>query len=240
MARVILVFNKKVIKEYPFSKDSMTIGRDEANEIVIDNLAVSGHHARIDKTGGIYILTDLQSTNGTFANDKKITSYKLQHKDKITIGKHLLFFAMSKQEQAKAKEGELDKTMILDTAQQKELLEKQAEKKAMDVSAQQGKIGVISFIDRSDEGEIQLTKKLTKIGKAETSEIRLSGLFMPPTAATISRRPNGYAITSTTGKTKVKVNNKAIKESYYLKDFDTIEIGSYKFQFYSHDIEDEK
>jgi pSer/pThr/pTyr-binding forkhead associated (FHA) protein len=88
MARVILVFNKKVIKEYPFSRDSMTIGRDEANEIVIDNLAVSGHHARIDKTGGIYILTDLQSTNGTFANDKKITSYKLQHKDKITIGKH--------------------------------------------------------------------------------------------------------------------------------------------------------
>ncbi|MBW1857618.1 MAG: FHA domain-containing protein, partial [Deltaproteobacteria bacterium] len=84
MARVIVAFNKKVIKEYPFSKDSMTIGRDEANEIVIDNLAVSGYHARIDKTGGIYILTDLQSTNGTFANDKKITSCKLHHKDKIT------------------------------------------------------------------------------------------------------------------------------------------------------------
>ncbi|MBW2001598.1 MAG: FHA domain-containing protein [Deltaproteobacteria bacterium] len=240
MARVIVVFNKKVIKEYPFSKDSMTIGRDEANEIVIDNLAVSGYHARIDKTGDMYILTDLQSTNGTFANDKKITSCKLHHKDKITIGKHLLFFAISKQEQAKAKEEELDQTMILDTAQQKELLEKQAEKKAKNVSAQQGEIGVVSFLDGSGEGEIQLTKKLTKIGKAETSEIRLGGLFMPPTAATISLRPNGYAITPTTGKTKIKVNNKLTKESYYLKDFDTIEIGSYKFQFYSHDIKDEK
>jgi pSer/pThr/pTyr-binding forkhead associated (FHA) protein len=240
MARVILVFNKKVIKEYPFSKDSMTIGRDEANEIVIDNLAVSGHHARIDKTGDSYILTDLQSTNGTFVNDKKITSYKLRHKDKMTIGKHLLFFAMSKQEQAKDKDKELDKTMILDTAQQKELLEKQAEKKGIDVSAQKGQIGVVSFIDGSGEGEIQLTKKLTKIGKAETSEIRLGGLFMPSTAATISRRPNGYAITATTGKTKVKVNNKVIKESYYLKDFDTIEIGSFKFQFYSHEKENEK
>ena len=240
MVRVIVVFNKKVIKEYPFSKDSMTIGRDEANEIVIDNLAVSGYHTRIDKTGDMYILTDLQSTNGTFANDKKITSCKLHHKDKITIGKHLLFFAMIKQEQAKAKDEELDKTMILDTAQQKELLGKQAEKKAKNVSAQPGKIGVVSFLDGSGEGEIQLTKKLTKIGKAETSEIRLGGLFMPPTAATISRRPNGYAITPTTGKTKIKVNNKVIKESYYLKDFDTIVIGSYKFQFYSHDIEDEK
>ena len=240
MARVIVVFNKKVMKEYPFSKDSMTIGRDEANEIVIDNLAVSGYHARIDKAGDIYILTDLQSTNGTFVNDKKTTSHKLQHKDKITIGKHLLFFGMSKEEQAKAKAGEFENTIILDTAQQKELFEKQAEKKAMDVSAQQGKIGVVSFIDGSSEGEIKLTKKLTKIGKAETSEIRLGGLFMPPTAATISHRPNGYAITSTTQKTKVKVNNEVIKESHYLKDFDTIEIGSYKFQFYNHDTEDKK
>jgi len=240
MARVILVFNKKVIKEYPFAKDSMTIGRDEVNDIVIDNLAVSGHHARIDKTGDTYILTDLQSTNGTFVNDKKITSHKLLHKDKVIIGKHLLFFAMSKQEQAKAKDGELDKTMILDTARQKELLEKQAEKKAMAVSAQKGKLGIITFIDGSGEGEIQLTKKLTKIGKAETSEIRLGGLFMPPTAATISRRPNGYAISSTGGRTKVKVNDQVIKESHYLKDFDTIEIGSYKFQFYSQDSKDEK
>jgi len=240
MARVILVFNKKVVKEYPFPEDSMTIGRNKANDIVIDNLVVSSHHARVDRTGNDYILTDLQSTNGTFANNKRITSHKLQHKDKITIGKHLLFFAMSKQERAKAKEGKLNNTIMFDTDEKKELLEKQAVKKATDVSDQKGKIGVISFIDRSGEGEIQLSKKLTKIGKAETSEIRIGGLFMPPTAATISRKPQGYAITAATGKTKVKVNNEVIKETYYLKDFDTIKIGSYKFQFYSHDTGDEK
>ena len=239
MARVILVFNKKVIKEYPFDKDNMTIGRNEGNDIVIDNLAVSGLHARIDKTENTYILTDLQSTNGTFVNDKRITSHRLQHKDKIIIGKHLLFFALSKEEQGEAKETELDKTMILDTARQKDLLAKQAEKKGMEVPIKKEKIGVISFIDGSDQGEIQLTKKLTKIGKAETSEIRLGGLLMPPTAATISRRPNGYAITTTGGKT-VKVNNQAIQESHFLKDFDTIEIGSYKFQFYTQESEVEK
>ena len=38
MARVILVFNKKVIKEYPFSKESLTIGRDEGNDIAIDSV----------------------------------------------------------------------------------------------------------------------------------------------------------------------------------------------------------
>jgi len=239
MARVILVFNKKVIKEYPFDKDNMTVGRNEGNDIVIDNLAVSGLHARIDKTENTYILTDLQSTNGTFVNDKRITSHRLQHKDKIIVGKHLLFFALSKEEQGEVKEAELDKTMILDTARQKDLLAKQAEKKGMEVPIKKEKIGVISFIDGSDQGEIQLTKKLTKIGKAETSEIRLGGLLMPPTAATISRRPNGYAITTTGGKT-VKVNNQAIQESHFLKDFDTIEIGSYKFQFYTQESEDEK
>jgi len=238
MARVILVFNKKVIKEYPFTKNSLTVGRDEGNDIVIDNLAVSGLHARIDKTGDTFIVTDLQSTNGTFVNDRKITAHKLQHKDKIIIGKHLLFFALSKQEQEKSKTADLDKTMILDTSKQRELLEKQPGKKEAEKASERGKVGVISFIDGSDQGEIRLDKKLTKIGKAETSEVRLGGIFMPPTAATISRRPNGYAITSTTGKTKVKVNNQVIKDSQLLKDFDTIEIGSYKFQFYSQDIEE--
>ena len=234
MARVILVFNKKVIKEYPFTEESMAIGRDEANDIVIDNLAVSSLHARIDKAGETYIVTDLQSTNGTFVNNKQITSHKLQHKDKIVIGKHLLFFALSKEEQAKVKKGDLDKTMILDTSKQKELLAKDADKEA-----KKEKIGVINFIDGSREGEIQLVKKLTKIGKADTSEIRLGGLFMPATVATISRRPNGYAITPT-GEIKVKVNDQVIKESYFLKDFDTIEVKSYKFQFYTQGSEDEK
>ncbi|TET51521.1 MAG: FHA domain-containing protein [Desulfobacteraceae bacterium] len=239
MARVILVFNKQVVKDYPFTKENMTIGRADENDIVIDNLAVSGYHARIDKAGDTYILTDLQSTNGTFVNDKKIVSYRLRHKDKVSIGKHLLFFALSKSEQSKASEGELDETMVLDTARQKELLAKQAEKKGIDVTGAKQKLGVVSFIDGSDQGEIHLSKKLTKIGKAETAEIRLGGLFMATTAATISRRPNGYAITATGG-TKVKVNNQVIGESQILNDFDTIEIGSYKFQFYTQGSGDEK
>jgi len=134
MARIIVVFNKKVIKEYPFTKGSLTIGRNDSNDIMIDNLAVSGLHARIDKSGDIYILTDLQSTNGTFVNDKIISSHKLQHKDKITVGKHLLFFAMSQEEQAKIKVADLDRTMILDTAQHKELLEKQAKEKGVEAT----------------------------------------------------------------------------------------------------------
>ena len=238
MAKLILTFNKRVIQEYPFTKDSITMGRQEENTIVIANLAVSGYHAKIDKVGGEYILTDLQSTNGTFVNDEKVVSHKLSHGDNIVIGKHVILFVATERQtpegEPKDKKLPLDKTMLLDTAKQRELLAKQ--KVAPSTAKLPEKVGVISFVDDSGLGEIELSKKLTKIGKAETSEIKLSGLLMGATAATISRRPSGYAISFAGGMTKLKVNGAVIKESVPLNDFDTIEIGSYKFQFYQKEV----
>lgn len=238
MAKLLLTFNKQVIKEYPFAKDSITMGRQDDNTIVIDNLAVSGYHAKIDKLGGEYILTDLQSTNGTFVNDQKVVSHKLSHGDNIVIGKHVILFVATEKEklegEGKDKKLPLDKTMLLDTQKQRELLAKQ--KVAPSTAKIPEKVGVISFIDDSGLGEIELSKKLTKIGKAETSEIRLTGLLMGATAATISRRPSGYAISFAGGMTKLKVNGSVIKDSVPLNDFDTIELGSYKFQFYQKEV----
>jgi pSer/pThr/pTyr-binding forkhead associated (FHA) protein len=230
------MFNKQVLKEYPIMKESITIGRNKDNIINIDNLAVSGYHARIDRAGSDFILTDLQSTNGTFINDKKISSHKLSHGDNIIIGKHvLLFVATEKGKVEKSPEQlDMDKTMMLNTAKQKELLSKQDQPGPSAKPVE--KIGVISFIDGSGLGEIELTKKLTKIGKADTSEIKLGGMLMAPTSATISKRPNGYTISFTGGMTKLKVNNKVVKDNVQLNDFDTIELGAYKFQFFQKEI----
>ena len=237
MPRLILTFNKRVVREYPLLKESLTIGRDENNGIIVDNLAVSSYHAKIDKVGPDHILTDLQSTNGTFVNDKKIVTHKLSHGDNITIGKHvILFLATLEGEEAEELENKsgLQRTMMLDTARQKDLLAKQEAPLQRPVVPE--KIGVISFIDGSDLGEITLTKKLTKIGRANTSEIRLSGMLLGSTAATISRRPSGYTITFAGGMSKLKVNGEVVKESVLLKDFDTIALGSYKFQFYQKEV----
>jgi pSer/pThr/pTyr-binding forkhead associated (FHA) protein len=231
MARLILMFNKQVVKEYPLDKEGVTIGRNEDNTIMVDNLAVSGYHARIDLAGKDHILTDLQSTNGTFVNDKKVVSHKLSHGDNVIVGKHVILFvgtgreAEAKTDQQKV---DMDKTMMLDTAKQKELLAKQ--QGALQAAKAAEKIGVVSFIEGTDLGEIELRKKLTKIGKAETSEIRLPGLFMPATAATISRRPSGYVLT--TMGAKIKVNGQVIADNIALNEFDTIEIGKTKFQFF--------
>ncbi len=155
MARLILMFNKQVVKEYPLDKEGVTIGRNEDNTIVVDNLAVSGYHARIDLAGKDHILTDLQSTNGTFVNDKKVVSHKLSHGDNVIVGKHVILFvgtgreAEAKTDQQKV---DMDKTMMLDTAKQKELLAKQ--QGALQAAKAAEKIGVVSFIEGSDLGQV--------------------------------------------------------------------------------------
>ncbi|MFC1883709.1 FHA domain-containing protein [Thermodesulfobacteriota bacterium] len=238
MARLILTFNKQVINQCPFGKKGgITIGRKPANDIQIDNLAVSGHHARIDKAGSDYILTDLQSTNGTFVNDKKIVSHNLKHGDVIHIGKHSLVFVASDdqvlEETTLERSEEIEKTMILDTVRQREMLSHQDTPPLG--SKMPGIMGVLSFIDNSDLGEIELEKKLTRIGKGDNCEVKLGGVMIGTTAATISKRPSGYTITFMGGMAKLKINGHIIKESYPLRDFDTIELGSYKFQFYQRE-----
>ena len=98
------------------------------------------------------------------------------------------------------------------------------------------KIGMLSFIDGSHWGETELTKKLTKLGRADTSDIRLLGLFMGATAASISLRPSGYSITFGGGLRRLRVNGRIVKESVPLNEFDTIKVGSYKFQFYEKEV----
>lgn len=226
MAKLILMFKDQVLKEFPFMKESITIGRKPDNDIQIDNLAVSGRHAKIDKTGSGFTLTDLQSTNGTFVNDKKIASQKLNDGDRVIVGKHTLLYVDAETDQAE--ENNIDQTMVLDTAKQRELLAKQKGGTGKEIE----KIGVLSPLGNSGMEDIKLTKKLTRLGKASNSEVRLSGLFMGATAAAISKRPSGYTITFTGGMTKLKVNGQVVKDSAQLKDHDKIELGSHRFQFH--------
>jgi hypothetical protein len=226
MAKLILMFKDQVLKEFPFTKESMSIGRKPDNDIQIDNLAVSSRHAKIDKAGSGIVLTDLKSTNGTFVNDKKIASQTLSDGDRIIVGKHTLLYVAAETDQTE--DESIDQTMVLDTAKQRELLAKQNR----GVEKEAERIGVLSPIGGPDIEDIKLTKKLTRIGKASNSEVRLPGLFMGATAATISKRPSGYTITFTGGMTKLKVNGQVVKDTAQLKDHDRIELGAHRFQFY--------
>lgn len=90
MIKLELKFKDKVLKKIETEKHEITIGRSPNTDIQIDNLAVSKQHARLIKQKDQYVVEDLNSTNGTFLNDEKITKAILKHRDIVAVGKHTL------------------------------------------------------------------------------------------------------------------------------------------------------
>jgi predicted component of type VI protein secretion system len=233
MPILTLTFKDNTIGTYQLEKGkSLTIGRKDSNDIPIENLAVSGHHAKIDAVGDGYLLTDLQSKNGSFVNKELIQSHWLKEGDIILIGKHTLIFTYGEdEEKPDAEAGTMDQTMVMDTDKYRDMLAQAAPQADAAPAKEKEAVGVLSYL-AGGEGEIKLTKKLTKIGKSSSSDIQVGGFMVGKTAATISKRPQGFSLSYVEGKAP-KVNGAAVKESVSLKEFDEIEIGSVKLQFYT-------
>jgi len=90
MAKLILSLDGMVLREYALSKERTTIGRKSHNDVVIDNLAVSGEHAMIMTILNDSFLEDLGSTNGTLVNGQPIKKHFLQNNDVVELGKYRL------------------------------------------------------------------------------------------------------------------------------------------------------
>lgn len=79
-------------KEYIFSGEEISIGRDPKNVIVVDDVQVSRQHLRIFQKDQELFVEDLKSTNGTFLNGKPLTkSQKLKNGDLVTMGQNSIF-----------------------------------------------------------------------------------------------------------------------------------------------------
>src|SRR5687768_13475198 len=92
MPKMIVSIDGVVIKEVQLTKDRTTLGRRPYNDIVIDNLAVSGEHAVLQTSGNEVYLEDLNSTNGTYVNGKAVKKQLLQNNDTVEIGKYKIKF----------------------------------------------------------------------------------------------------------------------------------------------------
>jgi pSer/pThr/pTyr-binding forkhead associated (FHA) protein len=111
MAKLILSLDGMVLREYPLTKERTTIGRKPHNDIVIDNLAVSGEHAMIMTILNDSFLEDLGSTNGTLVNGQPIKKHFLQNNDVVELGKYKLKYAA--EATAAAAAPDFEKTMVL-------------------------------------------------------------------------------------------------------------------------------
>jgi pSer/pThr/pTyr-binding forkhead associated (FHA) protein len=92
MPKMIVSIDGVVIKEIQISKDRITMGRRPYNDIVIDNLAVSGEHAAVLTQGNEVYIEDLGSTNGTYISGKAVKRQLLQNGDTIEVGKYKIKF----------------------------------------------------------------------------------------------------------------------------------------------------
>ncbi len=100
-----------VLQEYALSKERMTVGRKAHNDIVIDNLAVSGEHAAIVTIQNDSFLEDLNSTNGVMVNGATTKKHFLQNSDVIEIGKYKIKYLNDQPTQTTA--ADFERTMIL-------------------------------------------------------------------------------------------------------------------------------
>jgi hypothetical protein len=231
MPKLQLKFNAAVIKEITLEKESVSIGRKADNGIVIDNPAISGHHCRISLEGGTYYVEDLDSTNGTYVNQKRIKKSGLHHNDVVGIAKHALVFLDEKTADAATAPAASDSTVMLAP-------EKQAELAAAGAAVKDGLAGKMGSL-RVLKGlvgaaDFELKGVSTYIGKSDRVQVQIkgAGLFgsAPEVAASIHRKPEGYVLMAVEPGFPV-VNGTAVTGSIVLKDGDLIDCGGTTMQF---------
>ncbi len=259
MAKLALKFEDKVLKEITLGQSLVTIGRLPDNTVQIDNLAVSGHHAKIYWETDHYVIEDNNSLNGTFINNRRISKQALQDGDAVLIGKHTLAFkdewhedaptGHTMAEVASKPVPKMEATMVLDTKKAKELM---AQMKAGGAAAaaapapggsayQQAppppapmkeRVGTLSVISgKTDQPNYMLTGKMTVIGKSEMASIRLKGWFKPQVAAAINRSEGKYLISASEKKIVLKVNGQPVSGQHQLNDGDIVEVSGVQMTF---------
>jgi hypothetical protein len=218
MGKLVVSLDGVVIKEVQITKDKTTLGRRPYNDIVIDNLAVSGEHAVLQMVGADVFIEDLNSTNGTYINGKAVKKQLLTHNDTVEIGKYKIKYIVD--------DGvDYEKTMVLKPG----AVAGQAGAASPGMGSASGfgslgasnQPGVIKVLNGAAAGrEVQLSKVVTTVGKPGVQ------------VASITKRPGGYVLAHVEGTMRPTVNgNPLMGETVSLKSGDVIELAGTQMQF---------
>jgi len=219
MPKMIVSIDEVVIKEVQLTKDKTTLGRRPYNDIVIDNLAVSGEHAAILMNGSEVILEDLNSTNGTYVNGKAIKKQVLQNGDGIEVGKYKIKFV------GDAAADSFDKTQVVRSMHSPAapvapvaapVPPAPSFEPAVPTTPASIKVLTGAAVGR----EVPLTKVVTTIGKPAVA------------VAAITKRHHGYVVHHVEGGGNPTLNGLPItSDPVPLKNGDVIELAGTQMQF---------
>jgi predicted component of type VI protein secretion system len=244
MGKLVVSLDGVVIKEVQITKDKTTLGRRPYNDIVIDNLAVSGEHAVLQMVSSDVFIEDLNSTNGTYINGKAIKKQLLTHNDTVEIGKYKIKYLVE--------EGaDYEKTMIMRPG-------------SMATASSAAALSSAAFAAHTQSAELShATSGVMAAGGAPSSSGWASAAPMQPASikvlngaaagrevvltkvvttvgkpgvqvASITKRPNGYAFAHVEGVNRPSINGApVVGDSVPLRNGDVIELAGTQMQFIS-------
>jgi hypothetical protein len=211
MGKLVVSLDNVVIKEFQITKDRTTLGRRPYNDIVIDNLAVSGEHAVLLAVGGDVFIEDLNSTNGTYINGKAIKKQLLSHNDIVEIGKYRIKYLTEDVP-------EYEKTMVLRSGGHGSFGPTGPATVPPSLSMLPASIKVLN--GGAAGREVLLTKVVTTVGKPGMQ------------VASIAKRPTGYVLAHVEGAARPSINGQMLGDDVAsLKNGDIIELAGTQMQF---------
>lgn len=234
MPTLVISIDGAVIKEVQLTKERTTLGRRPYNDIVIENLAVSGEHAVIVREGAKVSIEDLRSTNGTFVNGRAIQSQELLNGDLLDIGRYKIKFLHSKLADADAPAVGTAKTLAHISEEADSDYAKLATASGFGevssfaatiqgaVSSLPERHALIRMMSGSSAGkEVSLYKVVTTLGKPGVA------------IASITQKPHGFVLTQLEGDSvALKLNGQVVGPlSVPLLNGDTLELAGSVMRF---------
>lgn len=237
MPTLVISIDGAVIKEVQLTKERTTLGRRPYNDIVIENLAVSGEHAVLTITGGKVSIEDLRSTNGTYVNGRAVQKQDLLNGDLLDIGRYKIRFldtaavdmhapASPNQDVKKAlahisEEADSDYAKLSSPSGFGEISSFASTIQGA-LSALPERHAVIRMLTGSLAGkEVPLFKVVTTLGKPGVA------------IASITQKPHGFVLTQLEGKSEdLKLNGQVVGPlSVPLLNGDTVELAGSSMRF---------
>jgi pSer/pThr/pTyr-binding forkhead associated (FHA) protein len=221
MAKLVLSAGDSVLYQCFVDKERLTVGRDSANPIVIDDPAVSREHAAIVPVGNDHILEDLASANGTYVNGKRVSRRILQHGDVIALGRFNLRYINLRTSSGV----DLERTMLIEGLEREDA---DVQQHAADVHVPRARAPKVRLpnarvmvLRGSRSGSvIDLDRVVTMFGKRGRQ------------LAVITRRPVGFFVTHVEGRRRTRVNGRPIgDEPRPLDHGDIVDVADEKLEF---------
>lgn len=160
---------------FAINEETLLIGRDTSANLCMADASVSRRHCKIEKKETGFVLTDLDSLNGTFVNDLPIRTRLLDHGDRVRIGdSQFLFLTHEGEATSKSSDVRLDEARIISGSTVQIRLDDALYQMARDLSALMKVSTTINSIRGLDELLQRLLELLFEAVPAQRGAILLT------------------------------------------------------------------